>query len=269
MSVLVAQCRRCARSESAAFSAPAVEPGDRGPCSVSRRIRRRVRSGGRSPPTRWPSRTATTPRSASRSSNGNARVRGCIRQRLVEVGLFAPGCLVTRRDGQGLSGWRGHHGPHVRWTSSDGCRLDTDGVTGVAACLLVASREGLLAMNEGPPGASSDPKEDFRASAASFSQLTGVLGGFCITVLVLALDSDQLGSHRQARDWISGLIIFAALSYIFSSGVLANSLNSAVIRDRMGPEALDEREVFSTQRSFFRFGIALFILGNLPLGATV
>ena len=124
-------------------------------------------------------------------------------------------------------------------------------------------------MNEGPPGASSDPKEDFRASAASFSQLSGVLRGFCITVLVLALDSNQLGSHRQARDWISGLIIFAALSYIFSSGVLANSLNSAVIRDRMGPEALDEREVFSTQRSFFRFGIALFILGNLPLGATV
>jgi hypothetical protein len=62
--------------------------------------------------------------------------------------------------------------------------------------------------------------DDFRATAAAFSQLTGVLGGFCITVLVLVLDSTSLSESKTAQDWVVGLLLFAALFYIYSSGIL-------------------------------------------------
>ena len=49
--------------------------------------------------------------------------------------------------------------------------------------------------------------ENFRATATAFSQLTGVLGGFSITILVLVLNPSLLGAHKTARDWTIGLLL--------------------------------------------------------------
>lgn len=73
------------------------------------------------------------------------------------------------------------------------------------------------------------PAEDFRATASAFSQLAGVLAGFCFTILVLLLSPDFLKSS-SVKDWVLGLLLFAAFSYVLSSSFLANSMNSLLIK---------------------------------------
>jgi hypothetical protein len=107
--------------------------------------------------------------------------------------------------------------------------------------------------------------EDFRATATAFSQLTGVLGGFSMTILVLILA--LLEENKTARDWTVALLLLAATAYIFSSGVLANSMNvGAFAKWNFHP-----KEIRSVQQRVFRFGIGLFHIGNtfLPVAIVI
>jgi hypothetical protein len=104
---------------------------------------------------------------------------------------------------------------------------------------------------------SNFPDDDFRATAAAFSQVSGLLGGFCMTILVLVLPKDFLQDQPNAKNWIVGLILFAAFLYVASASFLANSMNSLVIKkveQRVGT---------------FSFAILLFHLANLLLGITL
>jgi hypothetical protein len=116
--------------------------------------------------------------------------------------------------------------------------------------------------DEERPPASID---DFRACSAAFSQLTGVLGGFCITVLVLVLDSSTLGRNEFAQDWIVGLILFVAMSYIFSSGVLANSMNAVGFQRRFKVMGEPPGRLYTLQRNIFAAGLFWFHVGNVLL----
>jgi hypothetical protein len=111
--------------------------------------------------------------------------------------------------------------------------------------------------------------ENSRATATAFSQLGGVLGGFSIAILVLVLGSSPLGSHKTARDWTVGLLLLAAVAYISSSGLLANSMNAdtfmAIAKRRNYPQSF----VSSTQKVAFRNGIALFHIGNIFVSAAI
>jgi hypothetical protein len=102
--------------------------------------------------------------------------------------------------------------------------------------------------------------EDFRATATAFSQLAGVLGGFSMAILVLLLS--LLRSNETARDWTVGLLLFAATAYIYSSGLLANSMNVVVLARWCSQ---DRREIFTLQRRVFNSGIRLFHVGNMLL----
>jgi hypothetical protein len=107
--------------------------------------------------------------------------------------------------------------------------------------------------------------EDFRATATAFSQLTGVLGGFSMTILVLILG--LLEENKTARDWTVALLLLAATAYIFSSGILANSMNVGVAAKWTN----HPKEIRSFQRRVFRSGIGLFHIGNtfLPVAIVI
>ena len=122
-------------------------------------------------------------------------------------------------------------------------------------------------MNENPI---QDPLayiEDFRASATAFSQLTGVLGGFSMTILVLVLDSSLLESHKSARDWIAGLLLLAAAIYICASGLLANSMNVGAFRFVAMRHGGSPKGIFRAQQRAFNVGIGLFHAGNVLLSS--
>jgi hypothetical protein len=105
--------------------------------------------------------------------------------------------------------------------------------------------------------------EDFRAKATAFSQLTGVLGGFSMTILVLVIG--LLGENKTARDWTVALLLLAATAYIYASGILANSMNAGVFsRGR-----IHIREVRIAQRRVFNHGIGAFHIGNFFLPVAV
>jgi hypothetical protein len=106
--------------------------------------------------------------------------------------------------------------------------------------------------------------EDFRATATAFSQLTGVLGGFSMTILVLVLGLTT--ENKAARDWTVALLLVASTAYIFAAGLLANCMNVGVLARLSG-----RVPVFQVQRSVFNNGIRLFHLGNifLPVGIIV
>ncbi len=80
------------------------------------------------------------------------------------------------------------------------------------------------------PSSDHTAAEDFRATATAFSQLSGVLGGFGFTILVLVLSPDFLKNSSTAKDWVIGLLLLAALAYVISSSFLANSMNSLFIK---------------------------------------
>jgi hypothetical protein len=105
--------------------------------------------------------------------------------------------------------------------------------------------------------AGNPPVDDFRATATAFSQVSGLLGGFSITILVLALSKDFLTNQPALKDWIIGLLLFAAFIYVASASFLANSMNALVLKK------------FETRKQTFSFAIGLFHLANLLLGATM
>ncbi len=74
------------------------------------------------------------------------------------------------------------------------------------------------------------PAEDFRATASAFSQLSGVLGGFCFTILVLVLSPDFMKESRDVKDWVLGLLLLASFCYIMSASFLANSTNVMFVK---------------------------------------
>ncbi len=83
------------------------------------------------------------------------------------------------------------------------------------------------------------PAEDFRATFSAHSQLAGVLGGFCFTILVLVLSPDFLKDNDNVKDWVLGLLLLASVSYVFSSSLLANVMNSLVLK-----QVAERRRVF-------------------------
>jgi hypothetical protein len=105
--------------------------------------------------------------------------------------------------------------------------------------------------------------DDFRATATAFSQLTGVLGGFSMTILVLVLGLTE--ERKTARDWTVGLLLIAAVSYIVSSGFLANCMNVGVFSRWSN----NPKEIFKVQRRGFNNGITLFHIGNIFLPTAV
>ncbi len=74
------------------------------------------------------------------------------------------------------------------------------------------------------------PAEDFRATSSAHSQLAGVLGGFCFTILVLVLSPDFLQGNRAVKDWVLGLLLLSSVSYVFASSLLANAMNALVLK---------------------------------------
>jgi len=91
--------------------------------------------------------------------------------------------------------------------------------------------------------------KDISSAAAAFSQVTGILGGFGVTIVVLALSPGTL-PNSNGKDWIVGVVLLGATIYITSSGILANAMT------------------FEDQRmssAAFNLGIFLFHLGNLAL----
>lgn len=105
--------------------------------------------------------------------------------------------------------------------------------------------------------------EDFRATATAFSQLTGVLGGFSITILVLILSFSS--DHKAARDWSVALLLLAGTSYIYGSGTFANSMN---VRALAWP-SMNPGEIHSIQQNVFRTGLWGFHIGNVFLPAAI
>lgn len=107
--------------------------------------------------------------------------------------------------------------------------------------------------------------DDFRATATAFSQLTGVLGGFSMTILVLVLGF--IGENKLSRDWTVALLLVAATAYIFAAGILANCMNVGVLAT-LGKGRIP---VFQLQLRAFSTGIRLFHLGNvfLPIAIVV
>lgn len=103
-----------------------------------------------------------------------------------------------------------------------------------------------------PPN-QNDTSEDPGPAAVAFSAVSGVLGGFCITIFVLALTLAPNGSAVTRRiDWLAAVFMFAAAVYITSAGYLANAQNTLVHTNPI-------------RRGVFAFGILLFHVGNLLL----
>jgi hypothetical protein len=109
--------------------------------------------------------------------------------------------------------------------------------------------------------------DDFRATATAFSQLTGVLGGFSMTILVLVLG--LAGENKTARDWTVALLLVTATAYIFAAGLLANCMNVGVFAKLSNTNS--RIAIFQIQRSAFSNGILLFHVGNffLPIAIVI
>ncbi len=67
-------------------------------------------------------------------------------------------------------------------------------------------------------------EEDASPAAAAFSSVSGVLGGFSMTLVVLAL-SPQVISSDTSKDWIVAIILLSAGLYIYASGIFANAIS--------------------------------------------
>jgi hypothetical protein len=91
--------------------------------------------------------------------------------------------------------------------------------------------------------------DDMSAPAAAFSQVSGVLGGFCITIVVLALSPSVIGNIVN-KDRVVALVLLAGGLYIISSGTLANAMSF-------------KKGYF--QNKVFNFGILSFHIANIVL----
>ena len=101
------------------------------------------------------------------------------------------------------------------------------------------------------------PAEDFRATATAFSALSGVLGGFCFTILVLVLSPDFLNKNVEVKDWALGLLLMAALSYVVSASFLANSMNAPLVKS------------LNLRKRIFDVGVLLQNIAHILLGSTL
>ena len=94
---------------------------------------------------------------------------------------------------------------------------------------------------------------DTSSAAAAFSSVAGVLGGFSITIVVLALTPGTITSN-SSKDWVVGLVLLSAGLYIYSAGIFANSISFAAKK---------------TKYRVFNVALVLFHLSNLPLSIGV
>ena len=97
---------------------------------------------------------------------------------------------------------------------------------------------------------SSDDSQSHVALATGFSQISGLLAGFCITFVALALSSGNLLSD-DIRDLVISILLIASGFYIASAGLSANATNPTYPREWYG--------------LWDNAGIALFSLGNVLL----
>jgi hypothetical protein len=67
-------------------------------------------------------------------------------------------------------------------------------------------------------------EEDASPAAAAFSQVSGILGGFSVTIVVLAL-SPSVISNNLSKDFIVGIVLLSAAIYIYSSGIFATAIS--------------------------------------------
>jgi hypothetical protein len=87
--------------------------------------------------------------------------------------------------------------------------------------------------------------------SGAFSSVSGVLGGFCITIVVLALTPNVI-EHPKGRDLIAATLLAAAAIYIASAGILANAQNTLFLTHQI-------------RRGAFITGIVLFHVANMVL----
>ncbi|ACC84430.1 hypothetical protein GNF10_00575 [Nostoc sp. UCD121] len=92
-------------------------------------------------------------------------------------------------------------------------------------------------------------ENDTSPTAGAFSSVSGVLGGFSITLVVLALTPGTIASN-SGKDWIVALVLLSAGLYIYSSGIFANSISYK-----------DEK----VKQKVFKSALVLFHLSNLLL----
>ncbi|NEQ37894.1 MAG: hypothetical protein F6K40_17160 [Okeania sp. SIO3I5] len=96
-------------------------------------------------------------------------------------------------------------------------------------------------------------EQNLSQSASAFSSVSGVLGGFSITILVLCLTPKIITINSQ-KDWIVSLILISATFYIYSSGIFANS-TSFKEKDK--------------NRNVFNFGLVIFHSSNYILSSGI
>ncbi len=73
------------------------------------------------------------------------------------------------------------------------------------------------------PSLNREREKDASAAAAAFSQVSGILGGFSVTIVVLALSPSVISSDG-GKDLVVGIVLLSAGLYIYSSGIFANAV---------------------------------------------
>jgi hypothetical protein len=96
-------------------------------------------------------------------------------------------------------------------------------------------------------------ESDTSSAAAAFSSVAGVLGGFSITIVVLALTPGTIVSD-SGKDWVVGLVLLSAGLYIYSAGIFANSISFLTKK---------------TKHAVFNVALILFHVSNLLLSVGV
>jgi hypothetical protein len=99
--------------------------------------------------------------------------------------------------------------------------------------------------------------DNFRSTSAAFSAVSGVLGGFAITLLVLVMSPDFLPGDTEFKELTLAVLMFAAFCYVGSASFLSNVMNPLM-------DFSDD-----TRQGGFSFGIMLFHLGNMSLSVIV
>lgn len=99
-------------------------------------------------------------------------------------------------------------------------------------------------------------EKDASPAAAAFSSVAGVLGGFSITIVILALTPGSIASN-SGKDWIVASVLLSAGLYIYSSGMFANSIS---FEDKKV-----KYRVFNSALAFFHLSNLLLSIGILLL----
>lgn len=99
-------------------------------------------------------------------------------------------------------------------------------------------------------------EKDASPAAAAFSSVAGVLGGFSITIVILALTPGSIASN-SGKDWIVASVLLSAGLYIYSSGIFANSIS---FEDKKV-----KYRVFNSALAFFHLSNLLLSIGILLL----